>query len=184
MSSFFTRSGDEGYTGLLGEGRVAKDDAVLEALGTLDEANASLGLARALSQAEGTAGLIVKIQRDLYAIMAEIAAVPQNADRFRTIEIKQVLWLEDNFETFLQKAPAPRDFIVPGDTLAGAALDVARTVIRRAERRITQLQHRGWVRNPDLLRYLNRLSSLIFVLELYENQAAGHSKPTLAKTED
>ncbi|MGW8249300.1 MAG: ATP:cob(I)alamin adenosyltransferase, partial [Anaerolineales bacterium] len=77
----------------------------------------------------------------------------------------------------------PEEFILPGDSQAGALLSLARTVVRRAERRVADLFHAGEIENPDLLRYLNRLSSLCFVLELLENQAAGAQDTTLAKTD-
>jgi cob(I)alamin adenosyltransferase len=113
--------------------------------------------------------------------MAEVSATPENAARFRSIGEAQVNWLEAQVESFTARAPAPKDFIVPGDTQTGAALDLARTVVRRAERRVAELAHRGWVSNSALLQYLNRLSSLIFSLELFENQLAGYDRPTLAK---
>lgn len=182
MSSFFTRGGDDGYTGVLGEGRVAKYDPVMEALGAVDEATAVLGIARSLCQAEGLPVLILEIQRHLYGLMAELAATPENAARFRSIEAAQVAWLEEQTDSYAQKAPPPREFIVPGDTVSGAFLDQARTIIRRAERRVAELLHRGALENANLLQYLNRLSSLIFVLEIYENQAGGASRLTLART--
>jgi cob(I)alamin adenosyltransferase len=177
-------SGDDGYTGLLGKGRVAKHDLIPETLGTLDEATASLGLARAFCQSEETSKLIVKVQRHLYSLMAEVAAEPRIADQFRVVDAAQVTWLEERIAEIEQKSPLPQGFILPGDTRAGAALDVARTVVRRAERRMAELFHSGWLQNPELLRYMNRLSSLVFALELYENQISGQAKPTLAKTEE
>lgn len=181
MASFFTRGGDEGYTGLLGEGRVPKYDAVMEALGAVDEANACLGVARTLCQSATSRELMISVQRHLYALMAEVAATPENAERFHSIEASHVAWLEEQTDAIHRQAPTPKDFILPGDTLAGAALDVARAVVRRAERRVVELGHKGWVQNGELLRYLNRLSSLIFVLEIYENQLAGYDQSTLAK---
>ena len=181
MSQFFTRSGDEGFTGLLGEGRVPKYDLRMEMLGTLDEAAAALGLARSTANSEQTASLIIKVQRDLYLLMAEVAATPETVGRFQSIGAEQVSWLEDWTITLSEGIQIPREFIVPGDSLAQAALDLARTIIRRAERRMAELLHEGIVTNNELLRYLNRLSSLVFVLELYENQAGGHPSPTLAK---
>lgn len=181
MSPFYTRGGDDGYTGVLGEGRVPKNDAVMEALGALDEANACLGVARPLCGDANTREIVVSVQRHLYALMAEVAATPENAGRFRTIEESHVLWLEEQTEAVHQKAPAPKDFILPGDTPAGAALDLARAVVRRAERRVVELSHNGWVQNQALMRYLNRLSSLIFVLEIYENMLGGFQQSTLAK---
>ncbi len=175
MSSFYTRSGDDGTTGQLGEGRLPKYHPKVETLGTLDEASAALGLARSLCQADRSAPLLVEVQRDLYAIMAEIAATPENAERFRTIDPERVRWLEAQIDAITAVAPVPAEFILPGDSAAGAALSVGRTVVRRAERRLAELVDKGETDNPALLQYLNRLSSLCFVLEILENQQAGHS---------
>jgi len=180
MSSFFTRTGDEGYTGLLGEGRVPKYHLRTEALGTVDEATAALGLARSMSRAPQIAPVILQVQRDLYKLMAEVAATPENAATFHAIDEARVLWLEEQTNAISERVNIPQEFIIPGDTAAGAALDLARTVVRRAERRVAELVHQGEVGNKELVRYLNRLSSLIFVLELMENQYEGHST-TLAK---
>jgi len=181
MTSFYTRAGDNGTTGLLGEGRVRKDDPRLEAVGALDEANAALGLARAACRAAQSAPILLAAQRDLYGLMAEAAATPQNAARFRVIIAERVAWLEAQIETIGQGVAPTREFITPGDAPAGAALDLARTVVRRAERRLASLYLVGELENPHLLAYLNRLSSLCFVLELFENQQAGIAQPTLAK---
>ncbi len=181
MSGFYTRKGDDGFTGVLGEGRVAKFDLVPETLGNVDEATAALGLARALCQGEGTAAVILQIQRHLYGLMAEVAATPENVERFHVIEESHVTWLEEQTALFAQKAPVPKEFIVPGDTPVGGALDLARTIVRRAERRLAEFLHRGGSQNLALLHYLNRLSSLIFVMEIYENQVGGQNKLTLAR---
>jgi cob(I)alamin adenosyltransferase len=182
MNQFYTRKGDDGFTGLLGEGRTAKFDPRIEAVGSVDEATAALGLARAISQAASQTGpLLLAVQRDLYGLMAEVAATPENAARFRSITAERVAWLEAQVETISQQVEIPREFIVPGDCPAGAAMAVARTVVRRAERRVVQLYHEGGLENSELLHYLNRLSSLCFVLELLENKSAGQAKPTLAK---
>jgi cob(I)alamin adenosyltransferase len=181
-ASFYTRRGDEGYTGLLGPGRVAKEDLRIEALGTIDEAGAALGLARAhVHSAEGP-GLLLHVQRDLYGLMGELAATPENAQRFHTIDAEKVAWLESQVDALTNVVEVPREFIVPGDTVEGAFLDLARAIVRRAERRVADLFHRGDVTNAELLRYLNRLSSLCFVLELRENQIIGNKKITLAKS--
>jgi cob(I)alamin adenosyltransferase len=179
--SFYTRAGDEGYTGLLGPGRVAKEDPRIEALGAVDEANAALGAARAHARSPEAAGLLLAVQRDLYELMSELAAAPQNAERFRAIDAQKVSWLETQVDRLTKIVEIPREFIVPGDTVAGACLDLARTVVRRAERRVADLVHRGELANPQLLRYLNRLSSFCFVLELLENQTAGNANITLAR---
>jgi cob(I)alamin adenosyltransferase len=181
MTRFYTRTGDDGTTGLLGEGRARKDAPRLEAVGTLDEANAALGLARSICQAPQSPELLLTAQRDLYNLMAEVAATPENADKFRMIDASRVDWLETQIKTLEQTVQPTNEFIVPGDCLSGAALDLARTVVRRAERRITSLHLAGELENSDLLPYLNRLSSLCFVLELLENQHLGKQNPTLAK---
>jgi cob(I)alamin adenosyltransferase len=181
MTPFYTRTGDDGFTGLLGEGRVPKYHPRTEAVGTLDEATAALGVARANCQAMETASLLITVQRDLYKIMAEVSATPETADRFRAIGPEQVEWLETNTDTLSNQVKMPQEFILPGDSPAGALMALARTIVRRAERQIAQLLHSGDIENQDLLRYLNRLSSLCFALELLEDKAFGQTRPTLAK---
>lgn len=177
---FYTAKGDDGTTGLLGEGRVPKYHSRIEALGALDEASAALGLARAQCAAAQSAQTLLEVQRDLYKLMAEVAATPANAERFRHIDAARVRWLEEVTNTLEQTVEIPREFILPGDTPGSAAISLARAVVRRAERRVVLLYDEGAVTNPELQRYLNRLSSLCFVLELRENQQTG--KPTsLAK---
>ena len=113
--------------------------------------------------------------------MGEIASTADNSQRFKFISADHVLWVEESIEIFAQLVTIPREFIIPGDTQVGAMLDVARTVVRRAERRVAELSSRGDIQNPDLLSFMNRLSSLLFLIELYENQFAGKTIPTLAK---
>jgi len=180
MSPLFTRTGDDGTTGLLGEGRLPKSHPRIETLGTLDEASAALGLARSLCKAEQTGPLLVEAQRDLYALMAEVAATPENAAQFRTLDSGRVQWLASQAEAISAVVPMPDEFILPGDSPGAAALSLARTIVRRAERRLAGLLETGEIENQVLLQYLNRLSSLCFVLELLENQAAG-IKTTLVK---
>ena len=181
MASFYTRTGDEGYTGLLRDGRVPKYHPIPEVVGAIDEATAALGMARAACLSEKNASLLLVVQRDLYHVMAEISASPDNAARFRKIDANRVAWLEAQTDALSQITEMPKEFIVPGDSTSGATLALARTIVRRAERRTAQLFHEGVIENIELLRYLNRLSSLCFVLELSENQAYGKSQPTLAR---
>lgn len=171
----YTRTGDDGTTGLLGEGRVSKDDPRIEALGVLDEASAALGIARASCQALQTPPVLEQIQRDIYKLMTEVAATPENAGNFKSIDAARVTWLEEQTDTIEKMVVLPKEFILPGDSASGAALSLARAIVRRAERRITQLFNLEELTNTNLLPYLNRLSSLCFVLELLENQTAGHS---------
>lgn len=181
MSQFYTRRGDDGTTGVLGEGRVPKYDLRMEALGAVDEATAALGQARALA-APPLTELLLQLQRSLYRLMAEVAATPENAERFLSIDTAQVTWLEERTDEWVARVEMPREFIVPGDTRLGAALSVARTIVRRAERRVAELLARGDITNTNLLAYLNRLSSLCFVLELAAVQSAGGAA-TLARQE-
>ena len=179
--SFYTSKGDDGTTNLLGEGRVAKYHARIEAVGTLDESTAALGLARAQCQDPLSAPILLETQRDLYKLMAEVAATPENAQKFHFIDEGRVAWLEQRTDELSRIVEMPKEFILPGESLAGAALSLARAIIRRAERRVVELFDLNELSNPDLQRYLNRLSSLCFVLELLENKAAGH-RTTLAKS--
>ena len=173
MCPIDNHNGDDGSTGLLGEGRLPKHHPRVEALGALDEASAALGLARALGKDPQTGALLQDVQRDLYAIMAEVAATPQNVQKFRILEPRRVQWLESQVDAITARAPAPAEFILPGDSLPGAAIDLARTIVRRAERRLAGLLDTGEIENKVLLQYLNRLSSLCFALELLENAQAG-----------
>lgn len=181
MTPLYTKIGDDGYTGLLGDDRVPKDHPQIEAIGTLDEVTAALGVARATCRAPEIAALIMEVQRDLYKLMIEVAASPKNPERFPRIDINRVTWLEQTIEGIVKHVEVPNEFILPGDSPGGAALDLARTVTRRAERRVTELLNNGIIQNNDIIRYLNRLSSFCFALELLENKAAGKQTPTLAK---
>ncbi len=183
MAKYYTRTGDDGTTGILGGDRVPKDHPRPEAVGSIDEANAALGLARALCQTTESAETLGAVQRHLYQLMAEVAAAPEHAARFRAIGAAEVEWLETRIEAISRQAQSPEEFIMPGDTQPGAALDVARTIVRRAERRLVALHNAQPLENPHLLRYLNRLSSLCFALEILETQAAKPEGPTLAKGE-
>jgi cob(I)alamin adenosyltransferase len=181
MARYYTGTGDDGTTGLLGEGRVPKHHSRPEAYGAVEEASAALGLARAAAGDPETAAVILEIQRDLYHLMAELAATREEAPRFRRIDAARVAFLEGRIEAFGARVEMPGEFIVPGDSGPGAALDLARTIVRRAERRVSRLQDEGELENPQLLRYLNRLSSLCFLLELWEGRRAGVDRPTPAK---
>ncbi|MCL4505451.1 MAG: cob(I)yrinic acid a,c-diamide adenosyltransferase [Chloroflexi bacterium] len=180
-TQLYTRTGDDGYTGLLGEGRVAKYMPQPEAYGTVDEASAAIGIARAASLDERTRQLLLTVQRDLYKLMAELAATQQTAERFRSIDEARVSWLEQQTDSITALVVLPHEFVIPGDTLPGAYMDLARAIVRRAERIVVHLLHDGIIDNVELVRYLNRLSSLLFVLALHENALAGAAQVTLAK---
>lgn len=181
--TYYSRKGDDGTTGWLGKGRLPKDHVRMEAVGTIDEASAAVGLARSATRAGVTARLLLEAQRDLYRLMAEVSAAPESAEPFR-FDGARVTWLEQQIDALAAEFPAPEGFIVPGDSAAGAALDVARTIVRRAERRVVGLSQDGHVKNPALQQYLNRLSSLLFVLELAENKAAGVQTTPAAREDE
>jgi len=181
VADFFTGDGDDGTTGLLGPGRVPKYDPRPATFGTVDEAAAALGLARSLVTVQTTKAILESVQRDLYRLMAEVAAPGDSAEAFRSIGSDQVEWLEGRIQEVGAQLESPKGFIVGGDTPGAGALDLARTVLRRAEREVARLTHSGELANPDLLRYLNRCSSLCFVLALAEIQSAGLAGPTLAR---
>lgn len=181
MNQFYTRTGDKGYTGMLGEGRIAKNHPRLEAIGAIDEAMAALGLARATCQGLETNSTLVQVQRDLYWLMAELSATPENAPKFRKIDSQRVDWLEERIRRVGESVQIPKQFILPGDSLAAAAAAMGRTLVRRAERRVAGLIIDEEIENHEILRYLNRLSSLCFVLELAEIKASGKDSATLAK---
>jgi cob(I)alamin adenosyltransferase len=178
--TWYTATGDDGTTALLGDARVYKYHPQPETYGTVDEASASLGLARALASQPSIKDVLLTVQRDLHQMMSELAATPATAHRFRTINAGRVAWLEATTDSFGNQVARPRGFVAPGDTPAGAALDLARTIVRRAERQVVRLHDDGLCANGEILRYLNRLSSLCFVLALIED-AAGQGGSTLAK---
>ena len=167
-------TGDEGLTDLLGPGRVPKYDPRVEASGDLDEASSALGLARALCRDPRTQALIRHVQHDLYLLMAEIATPAEQLARlpYRTTPA-QVAWLDSTIAELETRVTLPRAFILPGAAPGSAALDLARTVVRRAERRTVRLVAEGTLPAGEVLRYLNRLSSLLFVLARYEEAATG-----------
>ncbi len=181
MNKFYTQKGDDGYTGRLGKGRIPKNHQIIEAIGTIDEASAALGMARAQNQVQDTVDLLLEVQRDLYHLMAELSASKENASKFRVIDDERITWLESKVDSISNFIESPKEFIVPGDSLTGATMALARNIIRRAERRVAELHLAGEIENKNVIRYLNRLSSLCFVLELQENQRNNSTELSLAK---
>ncbi len=180
-TQWYTGTGDDGFTGVLGRERVPKYALRPEAYGTVDEASAFLGMARAHSQLETVRAALLTVQRDLYVMMADLATLPETATRAPWLKEDRLEWLEAQTELFGSQVEMPKAFIVPGDSYASACLEVARTVVRRAERLVARLSHEGEMRNDTPLKYLNRLSSLLFVMGRVEDKAAGVEKFTLAR---
>ncbi len=176
---FYTGRGDDGTTDLLGA-RVEKDDLRIEALGALDEATSAIGLGRALSENDQIQAVLTESQRDLYRVMAELAFTSEVLPESYVFDQQRVTWIEAQTDGLAAQVELPREFILPGQSVAGAALDVARTVVRRAERRVVSLRHAGHNVNDAILGYLNRLSSLLFIAARVEDHATG-SAPQRAK---
>ncbi len=171
-------SGDDGTTGLLGGGRVAKDDPRVEAFGTVDEASSALGLAKSLTAHTGVRAICEELQRGLYAVGAELGTNPNEGKAFATMTEADVQRLDQLIAELEDDVTMPDGFILPGATPASGALDLARAITRRAERRCLSLERVQGARNPQVRRWLNRLSLLLFVLGRYEETAAGlRSKP-------
>jgi len=177
----YPHNGDDGTTGYIGSGRIKKFDLRIETLGAIDEATAILGVVRASSSSSEVKKLLVEIQRDLYKLMAETAADSANVARFRQIDHERVAWLEQQISSLGKSIQIGKDFIIPGDSYSAAMMDLARTIVRRAERRLVELMDRGDVENQQLIRYMNRLSTLLFILEQIENKANGISEITTVK---
>lgn len=169
----YTRTGDDGTTGLLGAARVSKADARIEAYGTVDELNASIGVARSLDRERWLEADLSAVQSRLFQIGAELAAEEAGAlaklDRIRDVDVESLERWIDRLEADL---PALKRFILPGGSALGAALHVARTVCRRAERRVVALSSARPV-EPRIVRYLNRLADALFVLARWCNRKAG-----------
>jgi cob(I)alamin adenosyltransferase len=161
--TFYTRKGDDGTTGLLYGGRVPKDDARPEAGGAVDEAQAAIGLARADAERGGELDeLLLGIERDLYVLMAELATLPENRRKLTPgaslVTEAMVTSIEAATDDLSTRFTMPTEFVLPGQDRTSALLEVARTVVRRAERRAVA------VAEPDsqVVPYLNRLSSLLW----------------------
>ena len=168
----FTAKGDGGQTDLLGD-RVGKDHPIIALIGELDEVTSQLGFSRAVATSSRTSETLIEIQRDLYKILAELAFTAEIRPASFTFSGERVTHLETLTDALSAEVELPPQFILPGDTVPGAALDVARTVVRRAERTAVQLANDGLIPNPEILRYLNRLSSLVFMLARFEDREAG-----------
>jgi cob(I)alamin adenosyltransferase len=165
--------GDDGTTGLLGGGRAAKDDLRLAAYGTVDEASSAIGLGKALTSEEKVVEVAEEMQRGLYRLGAELATNPEHSGSFGETEAADVARLDQLMEELESEVGMPEGFILPGTTPASAAFDLARAVVRRAERLAVTLGREKMVANPEVVRYLNRLSLLLFVLARYEEARSG-----------
>ncbi|MBW3615210.1 MAG: cob(I)yrinic acid a,c-diamide adenosyltransferase [Actinobacteria bacterium] len=167
--TFYTGRGDDGTTGLYFGGRVRKDSAAPEAYGSVDEAQTFLGLARAeAGPGSELNGLLLQVERDLYVLMAEMATLPQNRHKLAAgttlVTPEMVAGLEGQIQTMTERFSMPNEFVLPGQNRLSALLDVARTVVRRAERRCLPVVSAG----SSVIPYLNRLSSLLWAMARWQ----------------
>jgi cob(I)alamin adenosyltransferase len=152
-----TRRGDDGTTTLLGGGRMSKSDARIIILGEVDEASSFIGLARAESEGD-MAELLIGLQRLLYRVMGDVA-MPEEENAVRSSELE---YLDEALEEWRNRTEIPKEFVIPGESTLGALLDVARSVVRRAERSLVAASYAE--EHPDALKAVNRLSDLLFVV--------------------
>jgi cob(I)alamin adenosyltransferase len=174
----YTKTGDDGTTGLLYGGRISKDDLLTEAYGTTDEAVAALGLARATTDHAEIASTLLGLQRELFVVGADLATAPEARGKLdpevSLVTSVMVERLERQIDALVEQRPLPQVFIVPGANPASAAIDLARAIVRRAERLVVGLERADRIVNPEVRRYLNRLSDLLFVLA---RRQAGEAEP-------
>ena len=170
----YTRTGDLGKTGLLDGSRIGKDDLRLEAYGTIDELNTVLGVVRSEGLPEPLNDLLERLQHELFELGAELATVDPTARGTGTIGPDHVSRLEAEIDRYEEPLPRLKQFILPAGTRAAAGLHLARSVCRRAERRLVALVRQNQHQiSPSLLAYLNRLGDLLFVLARSVNAQAG-----------
>jgi len=172
--NIYTRTGDTGQTGLFGGGRVPKSDPRVDAYGEVDELNACMGWAATQVADETIRGRLVALQPDLLAIGAHLATSPDRAERVKLppLPVDRATEMERWMDDAAAELPELRSFLLPGGSPGGAALHLARTVCRRAERAVVSLGADQAV-PPEVLLYLNRLSDLLFMLARLENERAG-----------
>ena len=172
--TIYTKTGDSGETRLLYGGRVSKSDPRCEAYGSTDQAVSAMGLARALSENVKVKELLLEIQRDMFIVGAELATSSEDYAKlqkhFGVVTPEMVAKLEIQIDDLDTQIDLPASFIVPGASAASGALDLARALLRTGERQVVALNERGMLSNPDVLRYLNRLSDLLFMLARYEDR--------------
>jgi cob(I)alamin adenosyltransferase len=174
---FYTTKGDDGTTGLYFGGRVRKDADAPEAYGAVDEAQAFLGLARAEAERGGELDqLLLRIERDLYVLMAELATAPTNRHKLSAgatlVTAEMLAFVEASTDDLAGRFTMPDEFVLPGQNRISALLEVARTVVRRAERRSVAVA----VADSHVVPYLNRLSSLLWAMARWQEGGAVPAK--------
>ncbi|HEX6312974.1 MAG TPA: cob(I)yrinic acid a,c-diamide adenosyltransferase [Acidimicrobiia bacterium] len=169
----YTRTGDDGTTGLLYGGRVGKDTSGPAAYGAVDEAVSALGLARAEEERGSELDeLLVRLERELFVVGAELATEPARRDRLEAgvslVTPEMVAALEPVIDEITGRFEPPQEFVLPGENRVAAALDLARTVVRRAEREAVAAARAGWLEGSEVVPYLNRLADLVYTLARWQ----------------
>ena len=179
----YTKKGDDGTTGLLYGGRVPKDDIRTDVYGTLDEAVSAIGVARGAGLSDRVEAIVVRLQREMFMVGAQLATSETNQNKLEAgvsqVSADMTERAEKEIDDLIAEHPLPQEFILPGETLASAGLDLARSVLRRAERQAVSMNRTGLLPDPEILRYLNRASDLLFTLARYEEAERGlRAKPS------
>jgi cob(I)alamin adenosyltransferase len=172
----YTRKGDDGTTGLWYGGRVQKFDGRPEAYGSVDEAASALGMCRAAAERGSELYAdVLRMQNELFVAGAELATAPEASRRLEPgtskVTDEMVSRLESDIDRYMDRVSLPPKFVIPGGTELSARLDVARTAVRRAERRVSALAHAGELPDPTVLTYLNRLSDAVFAMARFADEA-------------
>jgi cob(I)alamin adenosyltransferase len=173
----YTKKGDDGSTGLLYGGRVSKDDIRTDVYGTIDETVSALGVARAGGLVERVEDIVIRLQREMFVAGAHLATAESNQPKLKAgvsrVTPDMTERVERDVDELTTEHPLPQEFILPGETAGSAGLDLARSTIRRAERRAVTMDREGLMPDPEILRWLNRVSDLLFVLARYQEAASG-----------
>lgn len=168
----FNKKGDKGETSLLFGKRVPKSSLHCEAYGTIDEAVSALGIARNMVTRKKTKDIILKIQKELFTVGAELAIAPEDSEKlassFKPVTDKMSTELEKLIDELEAEITMPKAFIIPGANAGSAMIDLARAIVRRAERRVVTLREQDELKNEAVSPYLNRLADLLFTLARYE----------------
>ncbi len=168
----YTKKGDSGETSLFGGERVLKKHIRIDTYGTVDELNSVLGVALAHSCSDETRNWLSELQKQLFVLGADLATPPEKKARIDRITPKHTDYLEQAIDKMEESLPALKTFILPGGSICGAHLHLARTICRRAERLAVECTRSEEI-TPEVLKYLNRLSDFLFTLARYENMKAG-----------
>ncbi len=173
----YTKKGDDGTTGLLYGGRVPKDDIRTEVYGTLDEVVSALGIARAGGLVPRVESIVVRLQREMFVVGAQLATAEEHQEKLQEgiskVTAAMTQQAEADIDALVAEHPLASEFILPGETPGSAGLDLARSTVRRAERQAVEMARRDLLPDEEILRYLNRASDLMFTLARYEEGERG-----------